>query len=39
MMTEKIGHRDTTNYKQPILMATLKDIVKSQIGLVQLSLF
>ena len=39
MMTEKINHRDTTNYKQPIISASLKDIERAQIKLVQLSLF
>jgi len=39
MMTKKIGSTDTTNDKQPIILATLRDIEKAQIGLVQLSLF
>jgi hypothetical protein len=39
MMVEKIGHKDTTNYKQPVIMATLRDIAKAQLNRVQLSLF
>ena len=39
MMTAKIGSTDTTNDKQPIILATLKDIEKFQIGMVQLTLF
>ena len=39
MMSEKIGHRDTTNYKQPIILATLRDIEKVQMSMVQLTLF
>jgi hypothetical protein len=39
MMAEKIGHKDTTNYKQPVIMATLRDIAKAQLNRVQLSLF
>ncbi len=39
MMTKKIGSSDTTNDKQPIILATLRDIDKAQVGLVQLSLF
>ena len=39
MMTEKIGNTDTTNYKQSIILATLREIAKAQINLVQLSLF
>ena len=39
MMTKKIGSTDTTNDKQPIILATLRDIEKAHIGLVQLSLF
>jgi len=39
MMTKKIGSSDTTNDKQPVILATLRDIEKAQIGMVQLSLF
>jgi hypothetical protein len=38
-MTAKIGNTDTSNYKQCIIMATLKDITKAPINMVQLSLF
>ena len=39
MFTKKIGSTDTTNDKQPVIMATLRAIVKEQNSLVQLSLF
>jgi len=39
MMTDKIGNTDTNNYKQPIILATLREIAKVQINIVQLSLF
>jgi len=39
MMTKKIGSKDTTNDKQPIILATLRDIEKAQIGMIQLTLF
>jgi len=39
MMSKKIGSTDTTNDKQPVILATLRDIEKAQLGLVQLSLF
>jgi hypothetical protein len=39
MMTEKVGSTDTTNDKQPIILATLKDIAKAEINRIQLSLF
>jgi len=39
MMTKKIGSTDATNDKQPIILATLRDIEKEQVGMVQLSLF
>lgn len=39
MMSSKVGNADTSNYKQSILMATLKDIGKFKISTVQLSLF
>jgi hypothetical protein len=39
MMTKKVGSTDTTNDKQPIILATLRDIDKALIGMVQLSLF
>ena len=38
-MTAVIGHADTTNYKQSVIMATLNDIKKAQINAVQLALF
>jgi hypothetical protein len=38
-MTARIGSTDTTNDKQSIILATLKDIEKTQIGMVQLTLF
>lgn len=39
MMTEKLNHSDTSNYKQPIIQSTLNAIEKYQIKKVQLSLF
>jgi len=39
MMTQKIGITDTTNDKQPVILATLRDIYKMEVGMVQLSLF
>lgn len=39
MMTKKIGSTDTTNDKQPIILATLRDIEIAQISMVQLSFF
>jgi hypothetical protein len=39
MMTKKIGSTDTTNDKQPVILATLRDIEKAFFGMVQLSLF
>ena len=39
MMTARVGSVDTTNDKQPIILATLRDIEKAQIGMVQLTLF
>jgi hypothetical protein len=39
MMTKKIGSTDTTNDKQPVILATLRDIEKAQLNMVQLSLF
>ncbi|HTD41430.1 MAG TPA: hypothetical protein VK671_12465 [Mucilaginibacter sp.] len=39
MMTKKIGSADTTNNKQPVILATLRDIEKVEVGMVQLSLF
>jgi hypothetical protein len=39
MMTKRIGSTDTTNDKQPVILATLRDIERMQIGMVQLSLF
>ena len=39
MMTKKIGSTDTTNDKQPVILATLRDIEITQVNMVQLSLF
>jgi hypothetical protein len=39
MMTKKIGSTDTTNDKQPVILATLRDINNALLGMVQLSLF
>lgn len=39
MMTQAIGNKDTTNYKQPVILATLNDIRKAEINMVQLTLF
>jgi len=39
MMTKKIGSSDTTNDKQPVILATLRDIDKELFSMVQLSLF
>ncbi|MDP9077780.1 MAG: hypothetical protein M3O71_10185 [Bacteroidota bacterium] len=39
MMTDKIGDSDTSNYKQPTIIATIKAIDQQLVGLVQLSLF
>ncbi|MDB4920749.1 hypothetical protein [Mucilaginibacter sp.] len=39
MMTKKIGSTDTTNDKQPVILATLRDIEKELVGAVQLTLF
>jgi len=39
MMTKKIGSTDTTNDKQPIILATLRDIEKAKVDMVQLSFF
>ena len=39
MMTKKIGSTDTTNDKQPIILATVRDIEKAHVSMVQLSLF
>jgi len=39
MMTAKVGSTDTTNDKQPIILATLRDIETAIIGLYQLTLF
>jgi len=39
MMTKRIGSTDTTNDKQPVILATLRDIEKAQVGIVQLTLF
>lgn len=39
MMTAKVGSTDTTNDKQPIILATLRDIETALIELYQLTLF
>jgi hypothetical protein len=39
MMTKKIGSTDTTNDKQPIILATLRDIERAMVDMVQLTLF
>ena len=39
MMLNKVGDKDTTNYNQKIISATLKDIDKLEISSVQLALF
>ncbi|RZJ56023.1 MAG: hypothetical protein EOO44_01150 [Flavobacterium sp.] len=39
MMLAKLGDKDTTNYNQKIIAATLKDIDKLEISSVQLTLF
>ena len=39
MMNERVGSKDTTNDKQPIILATLRDIETAIIGLYQLTLF
>lgn len=39
MMLTKVGDKDTTNYNQKIIAATLKDIDKLEISSVQLTLF
>jgi hypothetical protein len=38
-MTERVGSTDTTNDKQPIIILTLRDIEKSLLARVQLTLF
>lgn len=39
LMSSKLNNTDTSNYKQPIINATLKDIVKAESSLFQLTLF
>ncbi|WP_462265871.1 hypothetical protein [Mucilaginibacter sp.] len=39
MMTEKLNNADTTNYKQPVILGTLRDLEKFEISRIQLSLF
>ena len=39
MMTARIGSTDTTNDKQPIILATLRDIDKALVSMIQLELF
>jgi hypothetical protein len=38
-MVSRIGSTDTTNDKQPIILATIRDIDKAQVSMVQLTLF
>ena len=38
-MVSRIGSTDTTNDKQPIILATIRDIEKAQVNMMQLSLF
>lgn len=38
-MLTKVGHRDTSNYNQKVILATIKDLEKFQLKKVQLSLF
>jgi hypothetical protein len=39
MMAKKIGSTDSTNDKQPVILATLRDIDKAIVVMVQLTLF
>jgi len=39
MMTKAVGNKDTSNYKQPIILGTLNDIRKAEINMVQMTLF
>ncbi|WP_276348953.1 hypothetical protein [Daejeonella sp. JGW-45] len=39
MMSSKVGNSDNSNYNQSILTATLKDIAKFEVSMIQLSLF
>jgi hypothetical protein len=39
LMAGRVGSTDTTNDKQPIILATLRDIEKAIVGLYQLTLF
>lgn len=39
MMSKKVGSTDTTNDKQPIILATLRGIEKALVCMIQLSLF
>jgi hypothetical protein len=39
MMTARIGSTDTTNDKQPIILATLRDIETARRNMIQLTLF
>jgi len=39
IMTKKIGSTDSINDKQPVILTTLRDIEKAQVGMIQLSLF
>ncbi|MDN3585663.1 hypothetical protein QWY86_03225 [Pedobacter aquatilis] len=38
-MEDKVGNKDTTNYHQKVILATLKSIEETSFGQVQLSLF
>ena len=39
LMMAKLNDTDAGNYKQPVILATLRDIEKAQVNMVQLSLF
>jgi hypothetical protein len=39
MLTLKLGDKDSSNYKQAIILATLRDIKKLELSLVQMTLF
>jgi len=39
MMMDKLNNTDTSNYKQTIILATLRDMTKAEINRIQLTLF
>lgn len=39
LMADKLNNSDTTNYKQPVILCTLRDIAAKELAMVQLSLF